>query len=101
MFLQILKKSMQIPFSIYFMVCAQRKVPEKYFKICHIFGIRKPKRFFYFYISSNFGFLTVDPAKLCQHIDSHLLLQIQSCSKWKMKETFWVFLFQKYGNMFH
>ena len=34
---------------------------------------------------------------LCWHRPGHPLLQIQSSSKWKMKTTIWVFLFQIYG----
>ena len=30
-----------------FKVCARRKVPEKFFKICHILYIRKPKVAFF------------------------------------------------------
>ena len=30
-----------------FRVCAQQKAPEKHFKFCHIFGLRKPRFVFF------------------------------------------------------
>ena len=41
-----------------FRVYARRNCLEKFFKMYCIFGIRKSKYFFSFFISSNFGFLT-------------------------------------------
>ena len=43
-----------------FRVCAKQKCLEKCFKILNIFGIRKPKQIFSFFILSYFGFVTAD-----------------------------------------
>ena len=52
---------------------------------------------FSFFISSNFGFLTLGKL-VCWYMPGHPMLKIESCSKWKMeKNILRVFWFQKYG----
>ena len=41
-------------------VCAQLFDPPKCFKICHIYGKRKPMQFFSFFIQSNFEFYLIN-----------------------------------------
>ena len=59
--------------------CARWKAPEKCFKICHIFGVRKPNFFFSFFISRYFGFVTKDALVyvlslfVCKHKPGHPL----------------------------
>ena len=64
-----------------FMEFAQWKIPAKCFKICHIFGIRKPKYFFCLFFHFEL---------LCNKSE------VARNEKWK-KKTIWVFLFQKCG----
>ena len=52
--------------------------------------------FFSFFIVSNFEFYLVN-APVYADIDQALIRETQSCSKWKMKKTKWVFFFYKYS----
>ena len=51
---------------------------------------KNPNSFFLFFISSNFGILTVDDALVYvrQNRPANSLLKIQSCPKWKIKKQF-------------
>ena len=82
----------------HFRDCARWKLPAKYFKLCHILYIRKPKVAFSVFHFVLLYFFPYEWPGLCRHRPGHSLGKTNKVARnenWK--KQLWVFVYIKYG----